>query len=109
MNLSLTDFIGRFLQHVPLPNSIRLRSYGLYHQNCKADLELCRVIFDQSPIEDPGFRDWQSLCEELKESHPERCPVCGKRLVCLGVFAGFRRTQAFTAQRQSEVPYHMAA
>ncbi len=39
----------------------------------------------------------------------QACPVCGKRLVCLGVFAAFRRTQAFAAQRPSEVPYDMAA
>jgi len=60
-------------------------------------------------VEAPGFLDWQRLCEELGESHPERCPVCGKRLVCVNVFAGFRQAEAFTTQPELEAAYDNAA
>ena len=76
---------------MPRPNLIRVRSYGLYHQNCKADLQLCRETLVQGPVEDPGLLDWQSLCEELGKRHPEQCPICGKRLICFDRSAPVRQ------------------
>lgn len=81
MTLSLEDFIDRYLQHTPLPNSIMVRSYGLYHHTQKDDLERCREFLGQAPFEEPEELDWQN-CFEESEDHPELCPVCGKRLIC---------------------------
>ena len=87
MTLPISDFIGRFLQHIPLPNTIMVRCYGLYHHSKKDDLALCRKILGQSPLEDTDFLDWQTCCEQSGKQHPELCPVCGKRLVCTETFA----------------------
>jgi len=81
MDLSLDQFLGRLLQHVPSRNAIRVRSYGLYHHRHKEDLCLCRDILGQPPMEEPEFLDWQTYCNTRGDLHPERCPVCGKRLV----------------------------
>jgi len=69
------------VQHVPDANSIRVRSYGLYHHSSKEQLTLCRKLLGQPAYEEPEFLDWQKICEEQGELHPELCPVCGKRLV----------------------------
>jgi len=29
--------------------------------------------------------DWQTVCAQRGEAHPERCPTCGQRLVCTAV------------------------
>jgi len=109
MKLPLCEFVGRYLQHVPRPNSIRVRSYGLYHQNRKADLQLCREILGQGPVEEAGFLDWQSLCEELGERHPEQCPICGKRLICLGRFAPVRQLEHISKPFYRDGPVFAAA
>ena len=94
ITMTLLEFIVRYLQHVPLPGSIRIRSYGLYHHSHKKELELCRQLFGQQPVEEPEFLDWQTLCEQQGEKHPECCPVCGKRLIVLEVIPGLKRSRA---------------
>jgi hypothetical protein len=84
MTLPIGEFIGRFLQHIPLPSSILVRSYGIYSPSKKDDLSLCREILGQGPVKEPDFIDWQS-CFEQSDDHPELCPICGKRLVCTGI------------------------
>jgi hypothetical protein len=44
-------------------------------------LERIRKIFGQPPVEKVEFADWQTLCSEAGDEHPELCPVCGRRLV----------------------------
>lgn len=84
MTLSIGEFIERFLQHIPLPNSILVRSYGIYAHTKKDELQRCREILGQGPLGETEFLDWQS-CFEHSEDHPDLCPVCGKRLICTGV------------------------
>ena len=67
-----------------------VRYYGLYNPVKKGQLELLREGFDQDPIEEPEFLDWQTYCEGRGDDHPERCPVCGKRLICLSVIPNLR-------------------
>lgn len=90
MELSTHDFLSRLLQHVPPRNAIRVRSYGLYHHSRKEALLICREALGQPPIEEPEFLDWQTYCSNRGESHPERCPVCGKRLISLETFPRMR-------------------
>lgn len=81
--LPIQTFIGLYLQHVPLPNTIMVRSYGLYHHSAEEELTTCRKILGQPPVQISEFRDWQALWQDRSDEHPDRCPVCGKRLISL--------------------------
>jgi hypothetical protein len=76
MTLPIDEFIYRFLEHIPQPNAILVRSYGLYCQNKKDELERCRAFLGQEPIEEPENIQWQD-CFEDSNDHPELCPICG--------------------------------
>jgi hypothetical protein len=84
MTLDIDKFLARLLKHVPKPNSVLVRSYGLYCQNKKDELEKCRAFYGQQPIEDPESLQWQD-CFKDSDDHPELCPICGKRLVMSSV------------------------
>ncbi len=84
MTLPINEFIHRFLEHIPQPNAILVRSYGLYCQNKKEELLRCREVLGQEPIEEPEKIQWQDCFEDSKD-HPELCPICGKRLVMTAV------------------------
>ena len=84
MTLAIDEFIERLLKHVPQPNAILVRSYGLYCQNKKDELERCRAFLGQEPIEEPQEIQWQD-CFEDSNDHPELCPICGKRLVMTSI------------------------
>lgn len=88
MTLSAEQFLFRFLQHTPTPNEVLVRSYGLYHHSKKAELKHCRSIHGAPDTEAPGFLDWQTFCSTLGDGHPERCPVCGKRLISTRLYPG---------------------
>ena len=84
MTLPIDEFIHRFFEHIPQPNAILVRSYGLYCQNKKDELERCRAFLGQQPIEEPQEIQWQD-CFEDSNTHPELCPICGKRLVMASI------------------------
>ena len=85
MTLPIDEFINRLAQHIPQPNAILVRSYGLYCQNKKDELGRCRAFLGQEPFEEPENIQWQD-CFEDSDNHPERCPICGKRLVMTSIF-----------------------
>ena len=85
MTLDIEEFIRRYIQHIPQPRSIRVRSYGLYAHGKKEELELCRKLLGQQPVQLIQKINWQELFEEWDE-HPEKCPVCGKRLIVTDSF-----------------------
>ena len=85
LTLSIADFLQRWLLHVPMPQTRVVRSYGLYHPSHAAALAVCRAELGQPPMEAPAALDWQTVCAQRGEAHPERCPTCGQRLVCTGV------------------------
>ena len=82
MTLPIDQFIQRFLLHVPPPGAVRVRAWGLYAHTKNNELALCREQLGQPPMEAPEVVDWQSYCTQRGQEHPERCPVCGKLLVC---------------------------
>jgi len=84
MTLPINEFIHRFLEHIPQPNAILVRSYGLYCQNKKQELQRCRELLGQQPIEEPENIQWQD-CFNDSDNHPELCPICGKRLVMTSI------------------------
>ncbi len=84
MTLPINEFIERFLQHIPQPNAILVRYYGLYCPNKKDDLKKCRKLLGQEPMEEPEQIRWQD-CFTDSSDPPELCPICGKRLVISSV------------------------
>jgi putative transposase/transposase-like zinc-binding protein len=85
MTLPVADFLQRWLLHVPVPQTRVVRSYGLYHHAHPEALAHCRAALGQPPVEPPPALDWQTVCAQRGEGHPERCPTCGQLLVCTGV------------------------
>jgi hypothetical protein len=85
LTLSIAEFIRRYLLHVPEPGTKVVRGYGLYAPTKREALAVCRAQLGQGPVVQPAVRDWQTACQAGGDDHPERCPVCGRRLVCLGV------------------------
>jgi Putative transposase/Transposase zinc-binding domain len=85
MTLPVADFLQRWLLHVPVPQTRVVRGYGLYYQTHAEALAVCRTALGQAPLEVPVGLDWQTLCAQRGEAHPERCPTCGQRLVCTSV------------------------
>jgi len=82
MRLPFEQFLGRWRRHVPPPGAVLVRCWGLYAHTQGAALAVCRQQLGQGPVQAPQQVDWQSCCAEQGEAHPERCPVCGQRLVC---------------------------
>ena len=85
MRLPLAQFIGRWRLHVPPPGAVRVRCWGLYAHTQGAARAVCRPQLGQGPVEMPSQWDWQRACAERGEAHPERCAVCGQRLVCVAL------------------------
>jgi hypothetical protein len=85
MTLPVADFLQRWLLHVPVPQTRVVRSYGLYHPTQAEALAVCRAALGQPPVEAPVALDWQTVCAQRGDLHPERCPTCGQLLVCTGV------------------------
>ena len=85
MTLRVADFLQRWLLHVPVPQTRVVRCYGLYHHTHAEALAVCRTALGQPPVEVPLCLDWQTVCAQRGEAHPERCPTCGQRLVCTGI------------------------
>jgi len=84
MTLPSAEFIRRYLLHVPAPGTRVVRSYGLYAPTKRQDLAVCREQLEQGPVIQPAVLDWQTYCSARGVDHPERCPVCGQRLIRRG-------------------------
>lgn len=82
MTLPIGDFLQRVLQHVPPPGTQVVRSWGLYHARHADALTVCRAQLDQPPVVLPVRLDWQTVCAQRGDAHPEQCPICGQLLVC---------------------------
>ena len=85
LTLAVADFLQRWLLHVPVPQTRVIRSYGLYHPTQAEALAVCRVALGQPPVEAPVVLDWQTVCAQRGDLHPECCPTCGQLLVCTEV------------------------
>jgi Putative transposase len=81
----IAEFLRRYLQHVPGPGTKVVRCYGLYAPTKGAELARCRGQLGQGSVVQPPVLDWQTACRNRGDDHPDRCPVCGRVLVCLGV------------------------
>jgi len=104
MSIPIDRFIRRYLLHVPAPGRKIVRYYGLYNPGKKAELGKCMEEIAQVPVEEPEFLDWQTYCESRGDHHPEQCPICGKRLICLSVIPRARSNIS-----SEEAPFQEAA
>jgi hypothetical protein len=85
LTFSVADFLQRWLLHVPVPQMRVVRSYGLSQPTQAAALAVCRAALGPPPVETPVALDWQTVCAQRGDLHPECCPTCGPFLVCTGV------------------------
>jgi putative transposase/transposase-like zinc-binding protein len=81
LSLSVADFLQRWLLHVPPPGRQVVRAYGLDAPAKRDTLAQCRQELGQAPLAVPPALDWQTYCAQQGPQHPERCPVCGQRLI----------------------------
>jgi hypothetical protein len=84
--LSLHDFVKRVLLHVPEPGQKVVRSYGIFAGSRRTDLNRCRELLGQGPIEVPEFLGWQECVAKFGDKGPSRCPVCGARMITRETF-----------------------
>jgi hypothetical protein len=91
MSLPISQFIRRYLLHVPAPNKKRVHHYGLYAPGNKDKLDACRQMFGQLQVGETDFLTWQEYCEKQGDQHPELCPECGKKLVALETIPSTRK------------------
>lgn len=80
--LQALTFVDRLLRHVPEKGSHLVRSYGLFHPNCRGKLNAARERLAQPPYE--PMRELPSAVELLRRMHRDpaigRCPECGQEL-----------------------------
>jgi hypothetical protein len=81
MTLPTEQFLQRLFLHVPPPRMQTVRACGLYASSKTEALDRCRALLGQAPVEKPQKTHWQDACADNGETHPECCPVCGKRLI----------------------------
>jgi hypothetical protein len=90
LTVPIAEFLRRYLLHVPAPGTKVVRCYGLYAPTKGADLARCRGQLGQGPVVQPPVLDWQTACQDRGDDHPERCPMCGHRLICLALISPTR-------------------
>jgi hypothetical protein len=104
LTLSVDDFLQRWLLHVPPPGFPVVRAYGLYAPAQRATLVQCRQALGQAPVTLPQTLDWQTYCAQQGAQHPERCPVCGQRLIRTATVAPARSTRRPVRWPQPQAP-----
>jgi hypothetical protein len=83
LTLTVTEFLSRWSEHVPLPSLHTVRAWGLYASTQRRRLEQCR---DQLPEED-AVRETPRGAEKAPDrDRPwESCPICQQPMVPLQV------------------------
>lgn len=88
--LAAHSFIGRILGHVPEKGTHVVRSYGLFHPNCRDKLNKARNLLGQKPY--VAQKQLPSALELLQRMFPEqtigRCPHCAAELRTVFIYRG---------------------
>lgn len=88
--LNVQSFIRRMLSHVPAKGTHVVRSYGLFHPNCREKLNLARKILGQEPYEQS--QKIPTAQELLSRMFPDkevgRCPHCKTGLRTVFIYRG---------------------
>lgn len=80
LKIRATDFIDRYLMHVPPKGKPVVRCYGLYSSAKRAPLNAVRAQFHQGPVESPTLVSWQGLYQRVTGQSGPVCPECGALL-----------------------------
>lgn len=81
MTLKIEEFIRRYLLHIPWHRARYVRYYGIYSSAKKDELDKCRLILGQPPVEEPEFLDWETYLSQMGNKILTDCPECGKKLI----------------------------
>ena len=81
MRLTIPEFLGRLLRHIPETGAHLNRAYGLFAPGKRAVLDAARALLGQLPVTDEEMLTWQLACAQAGPEHPELCPVCGRPLI----------------------------
>jgi len=88
--LSAHGFIRRLLNYVPEKGSHVVRSYGLFHPNCREKLDLARKLLGQKGyvalLKMPNV--WELLQRMFPEQKIGRCPLCAAPLRTVFIYRG---------------------
>jgi hypothetical protein len=88
LRMKAETFIGRLLKHVPEKGTHVVRSYGLFHPNCRGKLDDARAQLEQPPYE--PLTDLLDAHELLLRIFPDwegnLCPRCGAVLKTVHVY-----------------------
>jgi hypothetical protein len=83
-------FIHRLLRHVPEKGTHVVRSFGLFHHNCRQKLNLARKLLNQGPYVPSA--QLPSTMELLQRMFPDQtiglCPHCGMELRTVFIYRG---------------------
>ena len=100
LRLDAQEFIERLLSHVPEKGTHLVRSYGLFHPNCRDKLDAARAQLGQAPYE--PLTDLPNAHELVLRMFPEWdanfCPHCGALLQTV-----------YVSSRANAPPLRMAA
>ena len=88
MRINVGEFMRRFLLHV-LPNGFhRIRHYGLFANDHRADkLALCRSLLDLPTTPTDRYNDDDNGPTASNDESPP-CPCCGGRMKIIEIFEG---------------------
>jgi len=79
--MSAQTFVDSLLSHVPEKGSHVVRSFGLFHPNCRAKLDKARYLLGQKAYE--PITDLPSTQELLRQMFPDRrltfAPIVSRR------------------------------
>ena len=81
-SLSVDQFLGRFLEHVPPRGYQTVRGYGLYCGNQHSRLDKAhRALGCAPPESDREPMSWEEFCQSAGVANAGKCPECGTPLV----------------------------
>jgi hypothetical protein len=77
MQLSGTEFLRRFCQHILPARFVRIRHYGLLSTSHRKDLRLLQSSFGIIVPQRPEKKNWKEICRKHLNYDPDLCPHCG--------------------------------
>ena len=81
MNLSGTEFLRRFCQHILPKRFVRIRHYGVLSTTKRKQLHQLQRDFGMTVIEKKEKKDWKQICRDHLDYNPDLCPHCKKGLM----------------------------
>jgi len=78
MQLSGTEFLRRFCQHILPRRFVRIRHYGLLSTSHRGDLRRLQSGFGIIIPQRTEKKNWKEICRQHLNYDPDLCPHCGK-------------------------------